>query len=133
MGHRNRAGNCPAWRAIYTDCKSNLAILARGKQWATSAKRAAARVWRSIFHVLDDDPELAEKIIWLPAHKTRQQIGVATKSDGIPISALDWLANMAADEIAKSAAQSVRVPGDVLAKLTEATYKSQRLRTNPRT
>ena len=49
----------PARSCLYTDCKSNLAIVARGREWATSAKRANARTWAAIFMALDDDPDAA--------------------------------------------------------------------------
>ena len=110
----------PARRQLYTDCKSNLSIIARGREWATSAKRANARIWSSIFMALDDDAAAASSIKWLPAHKTRAQVGTALKSDSTPINIVDWMANMAADELAKSAAHSVRLPNDVIRKLDTA-------------
>ena len=129
----------PARRQLFTDCKANLAVLARGKQWATSGKRASASIWRSIFSALDEDPDSIQNIKWIPAHKSRSMIGVAEKSDGVPINVVDWMANMAADELAKSAANLVRVPADVRQKLIsvetaaafwrctlgETTFKSQ--------
>ena len=129
----------PARRTVYTDCKSNLAILAKGKQWATDGKRASARTWQSIFHSLDDDQSAIDAIVWMPAHKTRAQVGTVNNSNGLPINIVDWMGNMAADELAKSAAHSVRVPAHIIRKLEdveaaaaywrcmlgETTYKSQ--------
>ena len=54
------------------------------------------------------------------SHKAQSQIGIATKSNGRALTAVDWLANMAVDELAKSAARSVRVPESVLTKLDKA-------------
>ena len=45
-------------RAIYTDCRANLTIASRGRQWATHAKRPYARVWNAIYAAVDDDEQL---------------------------------------------------------------------------
>ena len=91
----------PSRRAVYTDCNANLAVLARGRLWATSGKRAAARIWVSIFNAIDGDEGQAGAVTWMPALKSQAQIGVAKKSNGEHITAVDWLANMAVDELAK--------------------------------
>ena len=129
----------PARRSLHTDCKANVTTINGGRQRATAGKKAAARIWVSIFNAIDDEQSQADAVVWMPAHKAQNQIGIATKSNGKPISAVDWLANMAVDELAKSAAHSVRVPPQTLAKLdraqkvaaywrtqlAEATYRSQ--------
>ena len=109
----------PTRRRVFTDCKSNLAILARGRKWATDGKRVNARTWQSIFHSLDEDQAAIDAIVWMPAHKTREQVGKVVKSDGSPVNIVDWIGNMAADELAKSAANSDRVPYNVLRQLND--------------
>ena len=110
----------PTRRSLHTDCKANVTMLASGRQRATAGKRAVPRIWVSIFNSLDDDSPQAESVVWMPAHRSQAQIGIATKSNGMPITAVDWLANMAVDELAKSAAHSVRVPPQTLSKLDKA-------------
>ena len=78
---------------------------------ATAANNPTARIWNLIFAaadglITDDD------LCWMPAHKARCQIGQALRSDGRPISALDWLRNMVVDKLAKSAAKSQRLSTD---------------------
>jgi hypothetical protein len=101
----------PCRKRILTDCLSNFTLARQGQRAATAASNPTARIWNLIFAAADG--YIAENdLCWLPAHKARCQIGHALKSDGRPISALDWLGNMAVDELAKSAAKSQRVCND---------------------
>ena len=108
----------PARRRVFTDCRANLSLLVAGRDRTTSAKNKAARVWSDIFHALDE-PQITDPswLVWVPAHTSRQRIGEAFRSDGSKLSALDWLANMAVDELAKHAAHSVRADATTLVKL----------------
>ena len=99
----------PDRRTIYTDCLSNLSIAQSGYKAATAASNPTARIWGLIFAAADGAIDTYD-LQWMPAHKSRCQIGKALKSCGRPITALDWLSNMAVDELAKSAARSCRVP-----------------------
>ena len=111
----------PARRRVFTDCRANLALLQAGREKATSAKNKAARVWNAIFSALDDwSGTDTEWLVWMPAHTSRHQINVATRSDGQLLSSLDWLANMAVDELAKHAANSCRVDATTRSKLQPA-------------
>ena len=83
--------------------------------------RLDARVWSAIFHALDDEEIVITKwLVWMPAHTSRKQIGVALKSDDQKLSSLDWLANMAVDELAKHAAAQRRVDRGTRQKLQAA-------------
>ena len=111
----------PARRRVFTDCRANLALLQAGRDKASSAKNKAARVWGAIFNALDDSGATnTDWLIWMPAHTSRHQIGVASRSDGQPLSSLDWLANMAVDELAKHAASTCRVEATTRSKLQAA-------------
>jgi hypothetical protein len=68
------------------------------------------------FGILDDEFQ-PDYIAWMPAHKSQCQIGKVLKSNGEAMTALDWMANRAVDELAKSAANSVRVPQAALNRL----------------
>ena len=109
----------PDRRTVYTDCLSNVNIAYSGCKAATAANNATARIWRLIYCAVDG--ELApEQLLWMPAHKARGQIGKALKSDGTAITALDWLGNMAVDELAKSAAKASRSPEIARNRITQA-------------
>jgi len=46
----------------------------------------------------------------MPAHKARSAVGTALRSDGSPVSHLDWRANRLVDWLAKAAAAKNRAP-----------------------
>ena len=107
----------PCRRRVYTDCKANLDFLAAGPTAATAGNMRGARIWSTIFAALDredasdadtDIQESNDWLVWLPAHKAKHSIGKCYKSDGQPLSCIDWLANTAADRLAKEAADGVR-------------------------
>jgi hypothetical protein len=77
----------------------------RGKEWTTSSKRASARTWQAIWTCLDSDADkvVDDWFVWMPAHRTSRDIGVACKSDGSFLTAVELLGNAAADVLAKSA------------------------------
>ena len=83
-----------------------------GRAKATGCRRVLARVWSMIYGVLDSDADLHHaqcSVTWMASHGARNTIGIRTRSDGLPISSLDWRANRLADAAAKAAAASVRV------------------------
>jgi hypothetical protein len=69
----------------------------------------------SLFSCCDDaSPETLSQVLkWGPAHTTLATLGSKLKSDGRPLTAVDWRANRLADAAAKLAAHSVRVPWEV--------------------
>ena len=91
---------------IRTDCWSILAAAADGAAKASQATRMLAQVWSRIEVLLDGDLTslvTSGQLSWMPAHGTVASIGVARRSDGLPITAVDWRANRLADAIAKTA------------------------------
>ena len=59
---------------IYVDCKTVVDGIRSGQQWIFSSKRRYHQHWVSIYHALDAG-ELAEKVVWLPAHTPEARIG----------------------------------------------------------
>jgi hypothetical protein len=100
-------------KQVFTDCLGNLSTLKRGSTWATASNRRYARIWGSTFSALDGNNNDGRWLIWIPAHTAKKQIGVATRSDGVHISALDHKANWLVDEPAKYAANVTRLPKHV--------------------
>ena len=99
--------HCAPQDKIITDCMGLLKTAERGLAAATSAKMGLARIWRMVAHTLDGNiAQLAteKKLSWMPAHQPPAAIGVALKSNGRTISAVDWRANHLVDGLAKLAA-----------------------------
>ena len=66
-----------------------------------------AGVWTLVGSAMDGDTAAAVeqgKLIWMPAHLARTAASAMRKSDGSPVSVVDWRANRLADAVAKSAA-----------------------------
>ena len=64
-------------------------------------------------------------LVWLPAHRTRAAVGVATLSDGRVMSWTDWRANRLVDALAKSAARMRPMPPRVGTLLASASAAAQ--------
>ena len=65
-----------------------------------------------IYNTLDADvvdAALQGRVTWMPSHGSRLTIGARNKSDGQPVTALDWRANRLADAVAKAAAAENRL------------------------
>ena len=79
---------------------------------AKSASHPYARVWHAFFAAADewDIDILVKTFIWMPSHKSAAAFGSFLKSNGEPVSFIDWLGNCAADKLAELAAMSHRVP-----------------------
>ena len=98
---------CPFMPFVITDCQSLLTTAQGGLASATAANRPMAGVWTLIGSALDGDTAAAVnqgRLVWMPAHLTRATAGAMRKSDGSPVSVVDWRANRLADAVAKSAA-----------------------------
>jgi len=103
----------PAPPYVVTDCLGLLDTLERGREAATAATRMLARIWNLIFEALDGVvPEgfVHGRMRWMASHGSRATIGVATLSDGSPITRGHWRANRLVDALARCAAEGVRVP-----------------------
>ena len=79
---------------------------------ATSAARPLARVWAAIFSCCEDAllKELDDMLTWGPAHTSWATLGSRLRSDGRPLTTIDWRANVLADAAAKHAANTHRAP-----------------------
>ncbi len=98
---------------VVADCLGILSMLTLGKTAATLATRPLARVWGLIFHTLDMEVASSlvnNDIVWMPAHGPAQSIGKKLKSNGHPVSAIDWRANRLVDFLARLAACTDQVP-----------------------
>ena len=97
---------------IMTDCLGNRRTLLEGKEMATAANRPLARVWAAIFACCEGLllQQLDDMLTWGPAHTTLASLGTRLRSDGRPLTPLDWRANNVADAAAKMAAHKYRAP-----------------------
>ena len=87
----------------------------RGEAYATRYADAYARLWRLIFASCDDSdcPQDDIELLWIPAHTTEADVGVARLSDGRLLTAADRTGNGFADELAKRGAEIHRLPEPV--------------------
>jgi len=98
---------------ITTDCLGLVAQVGRGLDDATASWKPLARVWKLIATSLDfrvPHEWATRDFKWMPAHTTRAAVGVALRSDGRPVSYLDWRTNRVVDKVAKAAAARGRAP-----------------------
>jgi hypothetical protein len=92
---------------IRVDCLSVHQGAQRGKQWARAPDRRLARAWGPLVTALGDEPE---RVVWMPAHCSHEQIGEKKLGNGETLTAMDLEANALVDELAKEAAREGRVP-----------------------
>jgi hypothetical protein len=98
---------CPFTPIVITDCLSLLTTAQGGLARATASRCTMAGVWTLIGTALDDDLAASVehgKLLWMPSHLAHASAAAVRKSDGSPVSTLDWRANRLADAVAKSAA-----------------------------
>ena len=89
---------------ILTDCLGLLHAAEAGVAAATRSCKQLARTWAVIANHLDGDISSMvsdKRLRWMPAQQSVGATGVATKSDGKPITSLEWRANGLVDAIAK--------------------------------
>ena len=101
---------------IYTDCKTVQAGVNASAAWAGSSKRRYARIW-TVLHAGLDHGEEAGRVVWMPAHTTRDRIGEAKCGDGSTVTEHMWAANQLADLLAKKGAYLAAHPPDVICDL----------------
>ena len=89
------------------DCQPCVYMIHGGITAATTADRPLARVNAMVLNVLEDTP--VEKVIWMPAHKSKQAAGQYRCSNGDPITDWDIKGNAEADRLAKLAVEQHRV------------------------
>ena len=108
----------PSLPSLVIECLEVCNTLATGRGVATGPDRRLARVWCGIFGALKDEAAVAlERLIWMPAHGAVHTINNALRSDGRPISGIDWRANRLVDALAKAAAGFDRVHAHILARV----------------
>ena len=95
--------------AIYVDCKTVVDGVRSGHQWIYSSKRRYHQHWVSIYHALDAG-ELAERVVWVPAHISEARIGEVLCGSGTPITRDMWLGNKLVDELAKLGSPGYQSP-----------------------
>ena len=94
----------------FTRSSASTALLSTalaGNSRATSPSKVLGRIWCDIAHILDEDVSslvLSGKLVWLPAHCARTNVGQSKLSNGQRMTAIDWRANRLVDQLAKNAA-----------------------------
>ena len=113
---------CCSLPGVVTDCLGNRRTLLAGRADATAAARPLARVWNSIFNCCEETllQELDSMLTWGPAHTSWASLGSRLRSDGLPLTAIDWRANGIADAAAKMAARRHRAPAHIRRMYEEA-------------
>ncbi len=89
------------------DCKPWVYMIHGGVTAATTADRPLARVNAMVMSVMEDVP--SDRVVWMPAHKSKQAAGQFRCSNGEWITAADIRGNAEADKLAKLAVQQHRV------------------------
>ena len=89
------------------DCQPCVFMIHGGVMAATTADRPLARVNAMVMNVLEDTS--AEKVVWMPAHKSKQAAGQFRCSNGDLITEFDIKGNAEADRLAKLAVMQHRV------------------------
>lgn len=93
------------------DCEPCVKAFHRGRDWATSDRRPHARVHGLMFAALGDTDR--GSVVWMPAHTSEDDVGIARLGDGSLLTAIDRAANAEADLLAKAAVELHRVPQQV--------------------
>ena len=109
---------------VVTDC---LSLLDAARAWpaAVAANRPLAGVWSLIGAAMDG---AARRLIdgglltWMPSHVARRNLGQRFRSDGAPVSTIDWRANRLVDAIARRCAFAGAAPRSVVASIDAASH-----------
>ena len=92
---------------MITDCLSILIAAAMGTSSVTAPSKALAAIWSLIAAAVDGDATSLVKggrLKWMPSHASLAAIETSLKSDGRPVTAIEWRANRLDDALAKAAA-----------------------------
>ncbi len=95
------------WAPLRVDCSSVQQGAQQGPAWANAPDRRLARVWSPLIAALDDDPR---RVVWMPAHCGKDQVGVRQLGNGDLLTISDVDGNAFADQLAKQAARTDRLP-----------------------
>ena len=100
-----------------SDCKPCVDAIHAGRAWACAANRPLARIYKQLFHHIDDVP--AASFVWMPSHTSAANVDRTRLSNGKFLSHTDRRANALADKHAKIAAASFAVSRQQRDKLRE--------------
>ena len=89
------------------DCQPCVDMIHGGVTAATAADKPLARVNGMVMSVLEEVPN--DKVVWMPAHKTKQCVGKARCGNGELLTEKDIAGNAEADRLAKLAVEQHRV------------------------
>ena len=104
-----QAGSRAASGCLFrVDCLPCVLAFKAGRVWATADRRPLARVHAQMFAALEGVPP--EAMVWMPAHTSEDDIGIALLGDGSRLSKVDRDSNAETDRLAKEAVKEHRVP-----------------------
>ena len=89
------------FKQIKIDCKSVQQGAQKGLSWVLASNRRFGRAWGPLACLLDGSED---RVLWMPAHCTAENLEGKCLSDGTQLAAHDVLANACVDEGAKRAA-----------------------------
>jgi hypothetical protein len=113
---------------VRTDCQSLLSAAMAGTTAAGGADKVLGRIWREIADIICEDVSTmvtSGKLVWMPAHQSRNNVGQAVLSNGVRLSPSDWRANRLVDILAKRAAAFHQLTPEAINTLTNAATISQ--------
>ena len=94
------------------DCQPCVDMVHGGVVAATTADRPLARVNGMVMSTLEDTS--TDKVVWMPAHKSKKAAGILLCSNGVAITELNIKGNAEADRLAKLAVMQHRMdPAEV--------------------
>jgi hypothetical protein len=97
----------PGATVYMIDCLSVVQSLQEGRARAVRSDKMHARVYNLLCTTLDD--VAGSDFVWLPAHKSEEQVGSTLKGDATPLTLKDLKGNAEADRLAKLAVSEHRV------------------------
>lgn len=114
------AQSSEAEACLHTDCLTVQQGAQRSPEWANDPRRKFARIWNPLLSSLDCH---GDRVVWMPAHCTENDVGVKQLSNGSLMSYLDLGVNAIVDSWAKEAASQDRVPDAVKKVVRQTTAK----------
>ncbi len=89
------------------DCLAVVRMLQGDPRRAMGPHSPMARVMRRLFHIFDAGED-TRRVVWMPAHKTKSQVGMARMGNGVLMTECDRRSNEMADGFAKDVAKNNR-------------------------
>ena len=107
----------PDFPYVVTDYLGIVRALTKPMELLTSHSVKHARLWHQFFQIIEANrtpSSLVQKVTWMPSHRSKAAIGVATKSNGATVTLTDWRANRITDAMAKVEASRWLPPAGVI-------------------